>query len=775
MKYLLFDQNAISQYVGDFQLQSVEYQDGTKFIEHICGLGSSEVFHNTMISYRQDGILFVGRKKDSSGDAGNKHIFCIDLTTCNIYEEKENPARLLTIMQKAFRLAIKIWNRNPFSASERINETKSILFPFSISDRHRLVIERSNHVPRLESRDIVFPLLAYKYNAEDPGQSSDTVSIDVLRQAGEEYSAQRHFLHNLIKESDASAEHVISSNPMGFVSSDVYVGRDDFIFWDYENQISNLTESQRKIVDNPSIDSPIRVSGAAGTGKTMSLILRAYRLLQERKKQSIPFHVYFFAHSESTSQRNREVFALYKDSDYFLNQKSEQSIVFTTLLSFCTEFSHIDETSLIEVDASDSKSYQLLLIDDVLSNAINTNRIKTYKHVISEDLAELFDPQKTAMTVLINMLQHEFSIQIKGRTDCTIESYLELPPIPNGIPCKNRFDKELIFTLFTDYQNALSLENRFDVDDVTIEAISRLNAPIWRRKRQTLGFDYIFVDEMHLFNLNEQSVFHHLCKDSGQKNIPICFALDYSQAIGDRGDTGLDYLSSGIFANGDSHNLYTLFRNSPQIADFCAAIAASGTLMFGETFVNPYENAQYNFTSAEESKMRIPQLHMFPNDEMLVRSLPDEINQIIEKLQCKPKDIAIVAFDEKWLSKDAVYFLEKCIGRNLCRLNTCKSVPKDQCILASPFEINGMEFQAVVLVGVDEGRLPQTYGTSDISQHFIMYSAYNMLYLAVSRAKYHITILGSDTNGISSCLEHAINAGTIEVQHYTDLSFDSVE
>lgn len=288
MKYLLFDQNAISQYVGDFQLQSVEYQDGTKFIEHICGLGSSEVFHNTMISYRQDGILFVGRKKDSSGDAGNKHIFCIDLTTCNIYEEKENPARLLTIMQKAFRLAIKIWNRNPFSASERINETKSILFPFSISDRHRLVIERSNHVPRLESRDIVFPLLAYKYNAEDPGQSSDTVSIDVLRQAGEEYSAQRHFLHNLIKESDASAEHVISSNPMGFVSSDVNVGRDDFIFWDYENQISNLTESQRKIVDNPSIDSPIRVSGAAGTGKTMSLILRAYRLLQERKKQSTP-------------------------------------------------------------------------------------------------------------------------------------------------------------------------------------------------------------------------------------------------------------------------------------------------------------------------------------------------------------------------------------------------------------------------------------------------------------------------------------------------------
>lgn len=775
MKYLLFDQNAISQYIGDFQLQSVEYQDGARFIQHICGSSSSEVFHNTMISYREDGILFVGRKKDNSDDNGNKHIFCIDLTTCNIYEERENPARLLTIVQKAFRLAIKIWNRNPFSASERINETKSILFPFSISDKHRLVIERSNHVPRLESRGIVFPLLAYKYNAEDPRQSSDTVSVDVLRIAGEEYSAQHHLLHNLIKESDTSVEHTVLSNPMEFVCSDSYVGRDDFIFWDYEHQLSSLTESQRKIVENPSINTPLRVSGAAGTGKTMSLILRAYRLLQEQKQQSNPFHVYFFAHSESTSQRNKEVFSLYKDSDYFLNLKSEQSIVFTTLFSFCRDFSHIDETSLIEIDASDSKSYQLLLIDDALRNAINTNRIKTYKHVISTELSDIFDPEKTATTVLINMLQHEFSIQIKGRTDCTLESYLDLPPIPNGVPCNNQFDKELIFTLFTDYQNALLRENRFDVDDVTIETISRLNAPIWRRKRQTLGADYIFVDEMHLFNLNEQSVFHYLCKDGGLKNIPICFALDYSQAIGDRGDTGRDYLSSGIFANGDSQNLCTLFRNSPQIADFCAALAASGTLMFGETFANPYENAQYNFTNIEESKMHVPQLHMFVNDEMIIRNLKGEINQIIRKLQCKPNDIAIIAFDEKWLSCDGMHYLEECIGRNLCRLNTCKSVPKDQCILASPFEVNGMEFQAVVLIGVDEGRLPQTSGTSDISLHFIMYSAYNMLYLTASRAKYHITIMGSDTNGVSSCLEHAISAETIEVLHHTDLCFDSVE
>ena len=82
----------------------------------------------------------------------------------------------------------------------------------------------------------------------------------------------------------------------------------------------------------------------------------------------------------------------------------------------------------------------------------------------------------------------------------------------------------------------LQSQGTFDVDDVTIEAISHLNAPFWRRKRQNDGYDYIMVDEMHLFNLNEQSVFHFLSKDISSKEIPICFALDYSQAIGDRGN-----------------------------------------------------------------------------------------------------------------------------------------------------------------------------------------------------------------------------------------------
>ena len=193
MKFLLFDQNAISAYVSEIKLQSIEYLEGARLVEHFQGKHSSELFLNSYIEYQKDGILFVGPRKQKSVE-DNKHIFCIDLTTCKLFDEERNASRILTVMQKAFRLVLKIWNVHPFSASERINGTKSILFPFSMGDRHRLVIERSNIVPRFETRGISFPLLAYKYNAEEPGQMVEIADTAILRLSGELYAQKRHVI-----------------------------------------------------------------------------------------------------------------------------------------------------------------------------------------------------------------------------------------------------------------------------------------------------------------------------------------------------------------------------------------------------------------------------------------------------------------------------------------------------------------------------------------------------------------------------------------------------
>lgn len=763
MKFLVFDQNAISQYVSITTLQSIEYMQSNRLIQHVRGELESEVFVNTVVEYTKEGIIFFGKKSEDNSIIAEKReykIFCIDLTTCDLLSE-QNANVILTVLQKSFRTVLKIWNRQPFTSSERIHGTKSIVFPFIFPDRRRIVIERSN-ILRIEKRGINFPLLAYKYNAEDPPQREEVVDTRVLKLAGEIYVSKYPELQRKLKDSLDSSQAIQDAHAFEQVKATVSVERDDFIYWTYEQQYKNLTETQKFVVDYAELTSPLRVDGAAGTGKTMSLIMRAYKLLNMHKSENKPFHIIFFAHSRSTSQRNEEMFKLYPDGDIFLQQDSPQNIRFTTLLEYCAEFAKISLNALIDVDAGDAKSYQLMLIENVVNKAKENCKIRTYRPLISSDLKLVFDSEKTASNVLYSMLQHEFSVQIKGRTDGTIDTYYEISSIPNGLPCVGKKDKEFIFSLFCDYQEELQTVGSFDVDDVTMEALSHLNAPVWRRQRSAQGYDYIFADEMHLFNINEQSIFHYLTKNLSQKNVPICFALDYSQAIGDRGDVKADYIEKA-FGTTVSQKYCTVFRNAPQIAEFCASIAASGTLMFQENFSNPYIETQSSFTQEEEQKSVKPILHMYSDDKSMIESINEHIEKIMRELQCKPNDIAVISFENSLVSKEGEEQLEKIFEKQFVLLDSTQRISTKDYVLASPYAINGLEFKGVVLVGVDEGRVPQTMGTGDISKHFIKYSAYNLLYLASSRAKYRLIILGNKLKGRSSCLEYSISSERVDV------------
>ena len=761
MKYLLFDDMAVALLTSTSNMQSIEYENGKKLVDHFCGLGDTEMIGNLVVQHFDNGILFTAIKSNEVEPLKDRKIYCIDLTTCNILIEKDNKADLLTVMQKSFRTVLKIWNRQPFSSSERINGSKSIIFPFVMGDRRRLVIERSISIPRLEKRGISYPLLAYKYSPEDPKGGEETVDTSIIRSAGENYISKYYEIqNNYLRIVEKSKNHV--SHPLEIIQSRSTESREDFAYWGFEEQYKHLTDSQKFIVDSDDIESPIRIDGAAGTGKTISLIMRAYKLLKDHRNDNTPFSIVFFSHNESTCRRNQELFELYDDAEKFLDIASAQHIRFITLLSYCKEFGRIQDSQLLEKDAGDAKTYQLMMIEAAVQKAIDNNTLRTYKPLLSEELKTVFSAE-TPNEILYRMLQHEFGVQIKGRTDCTIDSYYELKPINNGLPCsdKNKKDKELVFRIFTYYQDSLKDVGQFDVDDVVLEAYSRLNGPVWRRDRQYNGYDYIFVDEMHLFNINEQSIFHLLTKDIKRK-IPICFALDYCQAIGDRGDTGRDYVASA-FEGVTEQKLKTVFRNSSQITEFCAAIAASGTLMFREDFMNPYSGDQIIFTEAEERNCDIPKLYMYQNEDSMIKDLKAQISSIKKMLACKPGDIAIITFDMSYASEEFANKLGEMLGGKVSIINGFKTITKDEYILATPYTINGLEFKAVVMLGVDEGRVPQTKGTSDISQHFIKYSAFNMLYLSASRAKYILTLMGNILHGKSSCLEYALERNVLEM------------
>jgi superfamily I DNA/RNA helicase len=748
MKYILFDKSAVTALISFQEYQTTEYEKGMNFINAIQSGDSQDFLFEGAVRYdsKDDGLFIVGKNRA-------KEILVFDLTQCDFSNEYKNPAHLLLIMQKTFRASIRAWERQPFTFSERVHNSKLIIFPFSYNsneNRFRVVIEREPQSKRLIKREIKQPLLVYKYSDANAPNGEESPNIGVLEKAGERYlELYSEFVGKLKSESLVPNQIV----PFAQISSDNKVKASGFAYLSLDEKRKRLTSPQRSVVDSDSMTSPIRIDGPAGTGKTTSLIMRAYRLLSEKRMKGESYKITFFAHNESTRQEIVNAFQQYELFDSFQNASSLQQIKVTTILRFCMEFADVPLVQIIDIDAMDAKQYQWLLLIDSFQEAKN-EFYKTHKPLLSKELIDLLE--NTEETIIVEMLKHEFSIQIKGRTNGTIEEYREIASIDNGVPVKCTEDKNYIFRIYQIYQNKLQSMSVYDTDDVVIQALALLNAPLWRRERSNSGYEYIFVDEMHMFNANEQYIFHYLTKDITQNEIPICFALDYSQAFGERGNVAQDYIENFIGKQSVKKEIFqTVFRSSQYITDFCASIAASGSLMFQLNFKNPYLSAQSGFTEADEKKCSVPTLHMYSDENAMVVDAINIAKKFKRELQCKYNEIAIITF-----AQGLQELIRATKGVNFVSVDDGKGT--DAIILTTPYDINGLEFQGVILVGVDEGRVPQTEGVADVASNYIRYVAFNQIYLAASRAKYQLAILGDKLHGVSSCFRYALDNKTIE-------------
>lgn len=760
MKYILFEKSAVELMINNPALQSMEFPASEKFVNFLRE--KSDDFLLKDISHRceKEGIIFCGKE-------ATKTFLLFDLEKCKMME-KTDDSELLIVLQKTFRFAVRFWNRQAFTNCEKIFKNKTVIFPFpfSIGSAYRIVLERNPSDRRLNIRGINNCLLAYKYGEEGASSSEDeNPDLSIYRKGGESYLEHIQELRREIIEQKSKYEskaddsdssiHVYLSNNM--------ISSSEFKYMNYEKQVKNLTTTQSSIVNCQDMNSPIRIEGPAGTGKTAALVLRAIKLLSDAEKNDKELFITFFTHSKSTESIVTQMIAHLAKPDW-LNLDNLQRINVTTLQGYCAAYVGIQDTQIIDLDASEAKQYQLLLIQDAYSKMCGAV-FNTYKYIMSEDAVAFYENEEENKIIL--MLQHEFSIRIKGMAEGDLERYKKLDSQKNGIPLVNDADKEYVYSIFKEYQQSLETQSVYDTDDIILEALARLNAPLWRRARVKEGIDYLLVDEMHLFNLNEQQVFHFLTKDGEQKKIPICFALDYGQVVGERGNIKENYIENTL-AEGQTlrQEFSTVFRSSQQIAELCASITASGALLF-DGFINPYKYCESSFTAREEEMCEIPQLLMYKNDTEMKESLEKHIKKYVNKYKCQPCEIALVFFDEEMLLKNYTQFIGKySVNYINGRKNSQFGTDPSKVICTLPEYINGLEFKCVILVAVDEGRVPQN-GLCDISSSFLKYSALNKLYLSCSRAQYSVLILGNKLRGISSCLQHSLAKGAL-TQSYVD-------
>lgn len=746
MKALYFEEYAVRYLAQTGSFQSGEFEDAIDMVNFIKN-GEDATIRGLFCVMNKNVGYICKRSKSSVSKA-----LVIDLEKMKgMMDYDENS--IVTILMKMIKFTVKRWDNIPINDSEKyIDNNHAILFPFPYSEKHpiKVLINLAPDPGFTSKRGFV-----YLYAAGIGTEIFDLNYTGILNIKAMKNEASEICIKAIKTESEQ--EKGIDSLQVTELGN---IAKKMSGFLDYDKWMHSLSKKQMDFVQKK-LKGSERLEGAAGTGKTTTLVLRALYLCDEAKKINQDFHVIFICHSVASKDYLKLMFESASSNPNILRSDySAQSVTLTTLQEWCTEYlgNKIGRSEVLDEDAQESKELQFRFVSDAYSHCIEYDYV-SYKDTCSEEFVKFIEDEDKSYVV--EKLCAEISITIKGRAEQDYETYKELPRLQESIPVSAESDFLFMYLIYERYQNMLSELGYFDNDDISLSSHAQLETPIWRRRRAEMGYDAVFVDELHLFSYNELSIFHLLTKD--EKSMHIIYAVDKTQAIGDRGLTKESLLNSLKVKEDSSTRYNTVFRSSPEIIDLAFSILSSGAELF-LNFENPLDKIMFSFSITEEKKALPPVYIMFPTDDDMIKSVFNKVDELSSKLECTRDKILIVCTDHELLTNLVKYGdSQKKPFEQLIRRGDYSTITKaerqNRYVIGYIDYIGGLEFDAVVIVGVDKGRVPQV--TSTESRIYQNYEWHNRMYVAITRAKYSVVILGNKSRTPSTLLQNAISNNRI--------------
>jgi len=764
IRFIAVEKPAAQEIISNRTFQSTEFETGEALAQLLLNPLLKPLLGPRLdMQIHREGLFIL-----STVEASNDYVV-FDLDTAGLFTGNHTPSEVLLYLQKVLRFSVKHWNGLRPSTTERFipNSSKVVIFPFPISLKtdFRISIELAPDSERQAKRPSDGRcFLVYKSGTAEGEGPKEKVSTTTFRRFLE---ARRELSPRSPMKGDDQLPPISS---LHVTSLEHPIKQFVFPTGGFDQWLTMLTGKQKEFVLSP-LAAPHRIEGPAGTGKTLSLVLKAIATLRHAERTKAEHRALFITHSEATRKAVEQLFAANDPSNFIeLNPLSaSRTLKLSTLHQLCGDLlgREINESELIDRDALESKQLQIMYVNEALQSAM-TEDLGTHRRFMSPGFVTFLDT--TEIWALSEMIQHEISVVIKGRAEEEFDHYKKLPRLQYGLPIESQSDRGFVWRVFTRYQDQLKISAQFDTDDVVLTTIGQLDTPIWRRRRGKEGYDSIFIDEMHLFNVNELSIFHYLTKTT--KAFPIAHSIDRSQAIGDRdwSDELFDEVLSPLKGDDgrvERTRVESVFRCSPEIVDLAFSVTSAGATLF-TNFDNPLKAAASMFTMQEERKCTRPRLIECSKDEEMIGLAFSRADKMTKEMEVSKGEIALIAFNQEVFAALSDYASRHNKPIELLKqrgdIEAVQRAEKSgRLILSLPEYVGGLEFAGVVLVGVDEGRVPPAKSTTSIdSSNFLTYAAHNKLYVAITRARYRVEILGSKDRGISPLLSNAIATEMLE-------------
>lgn len=536
-----------------------------------------------------------------------------------------------------------------------------------------------------------------------------------------------------------------------------------------------LIKRQLDFVKVP-LNKSIRLVGAAGTGKTLSLVVKCVKELRKRMDDAEGYRCLFLTHSQSTVELITHAIAS-MDHDGIMARSKSSFLKICTLQELANEAMKYDLDGLepLSADGLEGRTLQLEAIEAQIE-LVQRGDWVTVKSRCSDEF------RKGMATTRGSLAFRAFAREIANEIACVLEAdgvrqsaerrerylneqrkawMMSLPAID---------DRRVVLMIYDRFRTFLKGMGVIGADQMIADYLGFLDSNRWDNIRLREGFDTVFVDELHLFNRQERMTLHHLMRDEAKPPV-VVMAYDSKQSVRDT-FYGLSDVAGGIaglsrdmrLGETERFELTEGFRYTSEIARVLEWIDQAFPAA-GISEELGFDWRPIGLDCSKEGGLR-PILVRAQSTADIYNSVFPRARKAAVSLQ-KGRRVAVLCASETLFKKysDAGqyrdYFLPITDREQLSGLRHAGK----RFVFSMPDFVAGVQFDTVFLIEVNDGEIEDGPYSTGALRRFV-----STVYLGASRAEKTLEIYSSEERGgPSRVLRHAINNGALDAIDIRDL------
>lgn len=455
------------------------------------------------------------------------------------------------------------------------------------------------------------------------------------------------------------------------------------------------------------VTEPIQIKGVAGSGKTTVALYRAKHLLDTQSNLFQEARVAIFTYNK-TLVKYITAITPYISGGY---QKDSDEIKPTKPKGINVAITNFHKWAYHFLSANGINLYGRTILEGGQAAIIEGLKAK-YK-----------SPNSNITSKKAEFFVEEIS-WIKGKLFKTKEEYIEAKRTGRGTTDRvNKIDKEVIWKIYTDYNNILKANNQVDFDDYALLCLDKINTTSSFKAPYT----HIIVDEAQDLSKAQILVISRIVSDETRS---ISIIADAAQRIY---KSGFTWSEVGINVRGArTIEFKKNYRNTVHIAKAALSLLEK-------------ESDKSEFTTVETARKGThkPIIGYFNNWNEQVQYINKEL---IKLTNLGEINSTVILHRSHSGIKSIKLFLES-NGYSVQELRNADDIDFESnainlCTLSS---IKGLEFDNVFIIDLNDNIIPYPAGFIDDDDEFHVSTERRLLYTAMTRARERLYLLASGT------------------------------